>query len=351
MKFSAKLLNTGTTWRQVTSVAVALVMSAVALLPATANAAQITARSVTLSSSSPAAATATTTYSLTFTIPSTTTVQSFQAQACTTAIGTCTTPTGFSSSASTFSGAAVLSNGTWSVNTATSGALRATATGSTTTTATSKTISFGSVQNPTTANTSFYLRLTTYSDTAWATPIDTGTVGTSTTVAFVVNADVAESITFCVGVTASTSCVASGTSLTVAPNPLTTASISTGTSQMTAYTNAQSGYTITYLAGNFTSAVGGHTITAFPTTATASAIGTEQFGLRAAISSGSGSSVSAAYNTTDYAFNPGSATTIATAAGPVSANQYTVTYGANVAPTTESGAYSSTFNYVITGNF
>ena len=350
MKLKATSLISRTTWRKITSVATALVMGTAALLPVAANAAQITSRSVTISSSSPASSNATTTYGFTFTIPSSTTIQSFAAQACTTAIGTCTTPTGFSSSTSTFSGAGQLSTGTWTVNTGAAGSLRATSSGGTTS-AGSKTISFGSVQNPTTANTSFYLRLTTYSDTGFATPVDTGTVGTSTTVAMVVSADVAESITFCVGVTASTSCVASGTTLTLAPNPLTTASISTGTSQMTAYTNAQTGYTITYLAGNFTAAVGGHVITAFPTTATASAIGTEQFGLKAAISSGSGSTVAAAYNTANYAFNPSSATTIATATGPVNANQYTVTYGANVAPTTESGSYASTFNYVITGNF
>ena len=85
----------------IAAVGLLLVTMQAVLLPGNANAAQITARKLTLSSSSPSASNATTTYTFNFTVPSSTVLQSMQAQICTTASGACTTPTGFANASST----------------------------------------------------------------------------------------------------------------------------------------------------------------------------------------------------------------------------------------------------------
>lgn len=74
------------------------IFSALALLVSiffvpSAQAAQITARKLTLSSSAGAATSVT--YTFNFTVPSSTVLKSFQAQICTTASGSCTTPSGW----------------------------------------------------------------------------------------------------------------------------------------------------------------------------------------------------------------------------------------------------------------
>ncbi len=322
----------------------------------TVEAAQITSRKVTLSSSSPASSNATTTYVFSFILPSATTVLSFGAQACTTAIGTCTTPTGFSVSSSGVSAPTNLgSGGTWTVNTGTAGELRMSNASNTGSPSGTTTVTFTSVQNPTTANQSFYLRMTTYSGSSWSGVIDTGTVAASTATQFTVSADVAETLTFCVGGTWTTDCTdISGSTVTLSPNPLTTASVSTGTSTMAAATNGLTGFVITYTAGQFTcSSPCSHNFSnGYGTGGSGSAPGTEEFGLKAALTSGSGGAVLSPYDTANYAWNPTVTTDIANSGGnPVGLNRFTVTYSANVSPTTPYGSYSSTFNYICTPTF
>src|SRR5438132_941991 len=141
------------------------------LIPAEASAAQITVRKLTMSSGSNASSNATTTYTLNFTVPTTgTVVKSFSADACTTAVGSCTIPTGFSVSSSTISQPTNLGDAAgWTVNTATAGSLRLAKAGDVATPTGSQTVVFNNVQNPTTANSTFYLRMTTYSDATWTT--------------------------------------------------------------------------------------------------------------------------------------------------------------------------------------
>jgi hypothetical protein len=175
------------------------------LLASHAGAAQISLRKLAMSSGSNAGSNATTTYTFDFTTPTTgTIVKSFGAQACTTAVGTCTMPTGFASTASTLvSQPTGLGDGVgWTINTATAGELRITKTTDATTPTTPHVI-FNTVQNPTiTANTAFYMRMTTYSDAAWTTAIDTGTVAGAVTQTLTIGAQVAEILQFCVGTTA-----------------------------------------------------------------------------------------------------------------------------------------------------
>lgn len=122
------LQETGQITKRLVLIALTLLISLyslqVLLLPK-AYAAQITARKVTLSTSSPAASAATTTYTFSFTLPSATVLQSFDAVICTTASGACTTPTGFSVASSTLpSQPTNLGDAAgWTVSTATAGNL------------------------------------------------------------------------------------------------------------------------------------------------------------------------------------------------------------------------------------
>ncbi len=140
------------------------------------------------------------------------TVQGIQLQACTTAINSCTAP-----STSVFGSASYGSQTGWAgaVNfakdasgandcTAGTGVLclkRTDATAENNTTA--KTIVINSATNPNTANTTWFVRITTYTTSTWTAVsiVDQGTVAASTAQTLTVNATVAEVLAFCVGST------------------------------------------------------------------------------------------------------------------------------------------------------
>jgi hypothetical protein len=188
-------------------VALSLIVPALTLVAARkGDAAQITLRSLTISSAIPGATS--TTYSYAFTIPSNTNVQSMQFMACTTPVGTCTGPTGQNinqgsqqgtngfSSTTAFSRDAVGGGGCTPAN----NVLCIKRTQATNETG-AKTVAWNTQTNPTTANSTFYIRMTTYSDTAWATAVDSGTVAAAVVQTLTVNARVAEILQFCVGST------------------------------------------------------------------------------------------------------------------------------------------------------
>lgn len=346
----------GATLKRATMVLGASALVASSLLPAIASAAQITGRSVAVTSSSPAAANATTIYTFNFTVPTTgTAIKSFQAEACTNSIGACGAVTGFSATSSTVvTQPTNLGSATgWTVDAGTASKLRILNAANATNPSGAQTVVLNTVQNSTTANQTVYLRITTYSDAAWTTAIDTGTVAMSTTQLITVNADVAESLTFTTGVSGANcaAIAATGSSLTLSANPLSTGSVSTGTSLMCAATNATSGFNIQYLAGQFTNGTDDFA-NGYGVGGSASVPGTEEFGLKAALTSGSGGVVTAPYaGGTNYAFNPTVATNLASAAAPLTENIFTVTYSANVSNLTKPGSYSSVFNYICTGSF
>lgn len=118
---------------------------------------------------------------------------------------------------------------------------------------------------------------------------------------------------------------------------------------MTAGTNAPSGYTITVQGATLTS--GGNDITALATN-TASSPGSEQFGIRIDESGGSGV-VSAPYADTGYAYVATSSVTdiVATSATASAETTYSTRYLANIAALTEAGSYTTSHTYVATGNF
>ncbi|MBA3679552.1 hypothetical protein H0W80_05225 [Candidatus Saccharibacteria bacterium] len=330
-------------------------------LSSTAQAAQITSRKVTLGSSTPSAATS---YTLsTAALPTATAVQSLELVACTTASGACTLPSGFTSvgSATTGTTTGLGTNSGWTNNTATAGKLRITNTNAV---APSGVVSvpWTAVTNPSATNTTYYLRMNTYSDVAWSTLIDSGVIAVSTSTAIVVTASVDESLTFCTGTSGITSTSCSGaTGSSVALGTLTPSTSGTGTSQVGVTTNASSGYVITYNGVLPTS--GANTIASIGAGATSPAQGTSQFGMNlvantvpttfGATVAGAGSAVPvAAVNTTNqYSYTAGAATNVVSQGTADGFRFFTVSYLANVSGTQAPGTYTTTLTYVCTATF
>ncbi len=115
-------------------------------------------------------------------------------------------------------------------------------------------------------------------------------------------------------------------------------------------TNAPSGYTTTVKGATLTSGL--NTITAIGGTNTASSTGSEQFGIRLTASGGSGT-VTAPYAASGFAYAADASTTsqVASSSTTSATTTYSVRYLANIAGSTESGAYSATLTYVTTANF
>jgi len=313
-------------------------------VPITASATPVAARAVTIGNSAPSA---TTTYSFAITVPSSTAIQSASFTACTTASGACTTPAGFSVTGTTLTAQPTnLGSATgWTVNTATAGSLRLANASNATAPSSTQTVSFSGVTNPSATNATFYVRITTFSDATWATPIDTGTVASSTAGQITVTASVDETLTLTLA------------SATVALGTLSTSATGTGTTGITVATNAQTGYNLTYSGATLTS--GANTLTAL-STPTASAVNTKQFGLNlvsnsspavgAAVSGTGTGAATAGYNTANqFKFLTGD--TIASASAPTNSNTYTASYIANINGSTAAGLYSTVLTYIITANF
>lgn len=325
------------------------------------DAATITSRKVTLSNSAGAATGVSYTLS-TAALPTTATaVQSLKIEFCTTASGACSAPSGFSASSSTLasqpSGLGCASG--WTVNTADANELRITATCASTPSG-SVSVQWNSVANPTADNTTFYGRITTYSDTAWTTAIDgPSTAALSTAAQVTVSASIDETLTFCVYTGAN--CGAGGTSVNL--GTLSTSSTGTGTSKFDAATNGVGGYAVTYSGTTLTS--GGNTITAMGTqspngAATTSSTNTEQFGMNLRDNatpnigtdlSGSGTGTYGTnYGTVDN-FRHFTGDTIATASGATNSNTFTISYIANIGGASESGTYTTVMTFVCTATF
>lgn len=238
------------------------------LLIGDAHAAQITARSISISSAVPSATSVTYTYG--FTLPTSGNVQSIKFQACTTAVGTCTGPTaqninqGTEASRSGWSSATTFTrNGTGGGGCTPANNVLCLDRTAAVAESGAKTLGWNTQTNPSTANSTFFIRITTYSDTGWTTSVDAGTVASAVTQTLTVNAAVAEVLNFCIGATAvndATSSVAadctgvSGTSLNIGTLDTSTVNISpvntnggdnnNGVAMIR--TNAGSGATISY---------------------------------------------------------------------------------------------------------
>jgi hypothetical protein len=215
----------------------------------------------------------------------------------------------------------------------------------------------GNMTNPSTANLSYYLRITTYTGTDGATgAVDTGTVALSTAQPVQLTGVTPEILVFCVGTSIGPDCTSiSGNTIDFGDfSPVATRS---GTSVMQAQTNAANGYAITV--NGTTLASGVNTIPALAVQA-ASVIGTSQFGLNLRSNStpavgadvtGAGSGVySGNYAVADqYRFNSGDV--VATAAVPTNSNTFTSSYIVNIGGAQAAGVYTATMTYICTASF
>ena len=111
------------------------------------------------------------------------------------------------------------------------------------------------------------------------------------------------------------------------------------------------GYSL-YVQGDTLTRSGGGTIDAIGATPVASSLGTEQFGIRATVSGGTGAVASPYNHASNYGFNATAATqsTIGSASGP-STDTYFLRYLCNISAATEPGSYSATLTYTAVGSF
>ncbi len=117
-------------------------------------------------------------------------------------------------------------------------------------------------------------------------------------------------------------------------------------------TNANYGYTLYVQGDPVTQVSSNHVITSIGATPTASNPGTEQFGIRATISGGSGS-VSSPYNhASNYGYNGTSTTQSVIGSASGSSNDlYTIRYLCNIGFDTDAGAYATNLTYTAVGSF
>lgn len=161
-----------------------------------------------------------------------------------------------------------------------------------------------------------------------------------------VSGTVAESMTFTLG------------AVSVALGTLSSSAVTSGSHTVTLATNAASGLTLSYSGTTLT--FGANTITAM-STAAASSIGTEQFGINAKLNTTpavgaecSGTSPIAAAATgyatvNNFKFVTGE--TVISSAGGINSTSCTISYIANILGSTEAGGYTTTLTYNATANF
>lgn len=195
--------------RRIINISQASLLVAVLLFPmllmTRVEAAQLTSRSLSISSAVPSASA---NYTFSFTVAGTNDVEGLKFQACTTAVGTCSAPSGLSFTPATFGsqsgwqGATNFAKDGTGANDciASASVLCANRTDATAQTVTSRSITFNSVTNPSTTNTAFFVRVGTYTtNTYTASATDTGTVAAATVQTLTINANVAEVLNFCIG--------------------------------------------------------------------------------------------------------------------------------------------------------
>lgn len=113
--------------------------------------------------------------------------------------------------------------------------------------------------------------------------------------------------------------------------------------------NASNGYSMSLTGSTLT--VGSRTITPLAGTPTAATIGTEQFGLRLTVNSGTGSSTSP-YNTSLWAYDTANfPDQIATGNGDSITTVFGARYMANISALSEAGIYRATLTYIVTAMY
>lgn len=337
-------------------IVVALLLGAGPLCAASVQAAQITSRSLQLSSNKPGEHTVT--YGFDFTIPTAGSMDSVVIEFCGNSAlveDTCVAPwgldalnatfasqvglNGFIKSASSNVNTLVLSHAPGNVQSA--GAVSAT---------------FDNITNPTDAD-SYYVKIFTYPTTDGSGPYtDFGALAFSINAGFDVSAEVPPFLTFCQGITIDNFDCSTATGDQINLGELSSATASMGTSQLLMATNASSGYTVQVSGITMTS--GNNEIT--PMLDTFSHIGTSQFGINLVANTnpvvgqnatGPGSGAPIIQYGTVNRFRFQNNESIAKAINAQDYKKYTVSYLVNVAKGQAPGVYSTTLTYICVANF
>ncbi len=356
-----------------------------------ASAAQITARQLKLEKNSGvvnggsapsavggAGSVGTANHHFTFSIPTTASIRSFKFDYCTTASGTCTAPTDLTAASTTLGATVGLTSPT---RTAAVSAPYVTVTANPSATVQ---ITLDAIKNPSAINSTFFVRISTYTSSNATTGLtDTGVVAASTSRTLTVSGTMPEYLQFCTGeaitVTANIPDCSTATDGAIDfATEFSPSSTSVATSMMSAATNAISGYAITVTGTTLTS--GSNTIPAQGTSAIAAntSRGTSKFAINLVANTTTTSTpavgaalnpvsngtdlrglATAAYSTPDsYALDLTGATSIANSdnttpgsAVPTNPQAYTVTYIANVSGIQPPGTYVATLNYVCTPTY
>jgi hypothetical protein len=359
-----------------------------------ADAAQITSRSLKVSSSANGNTTtdiagntaapgsggngAQTTETFTFTPPTSGNISSIEFLYCTQALGTCTPPVGLDTS--TVSSVSGTDGAGWTIDSSTTAnnvrIKSASPVNLNGTTDLELKLGNGStgtdyIKNPTGDNTTFFVRITTFSDAGWTTVVDTGTVVSSTAQQVDITAKVQETLNLSVGTTPTDP--GSGCAAFSDTGALALGDSNGVLDYMTAYaansyfrlsTNAAGGTKILYSGDALKS--GSNVIDSIGSAGDVSQVGTEQFGLGIDSSDtqgGFGYSFSVLSPTSPYgaangvlgdpgvtfAFDTNSVTTpveIASAATVVPCDTGSVRYLGNIDTTTPPGINTTKITYI-----
>jgi len=392
--------------KRLLSTALMVSVMLVQFIPASpAGAAQITTRSLTLkgngTNTNGSAPGAVVDHLFNFTVPNAGggVVKSIKFEYCTAAAdvgaATCTTPNGLLTTSATLSNATGDGSGGFTLNNTANGAPYLTRSAETAIPA-GTTLSFqlDNVKNPTDTTATptvltqtFFVRITTYtSEDTLSGKVDGGTVAASTNNGIDLKGTMPESLVFCTGKTVPLTatvpqvpdCTAANVSEVKFNQLFSPTETATATSQMSASTNAGSGYSITVNGPTLTS--GSNTITAMANT-DQTMHGVSQFGLnlRANTTASStvaiGSEVSLASNGTNYkgqaltgyntvdrfkynnttgqniVANSGYKDGVSEELGGTDAQIFTVSYVVNVPGSQPAGDYSTTLTYICTPTF
>jgi hypothetical protein len=350
------------------------------MVPSATLAAEIEPRSVTLGSS---AASAVTTYSFSFKPGTTGNIGAIEFQICDDPVQAdpCNNASGSSGFSFTSNGASIQSQSGISGFTAGSGTPPAptantfwitNGTPQNVNSSTTVTVTLQNVLNPSVANSEYWARISTFSNSAGSAGVDYGAEAVSTANQITVNGTMPESLVFCVG-TSGTTCASGGsqiTGTTVNLGTFSPASTNSGTSVMSASTNAGSGYIITVNGTTLTS--GSNTIAAMGTQSANSATcspsctsspGTSQFGSN--VVSNTSPSVGAGVTPTGAGDNGAgfggydtansfrffNGDTVASSSTVSNSQVFTNSYIVNVGGSQAAGLYSSTLTYICTATF
>lgn len=230
---------------------VLFIVTSSALRMATLQAGTFTDASLTISDSR--AGNVATNYDFAFTTTATTAINQVDITFCTTATGACTAPTGMDVGASPVLDSDNLAGtGRTTTNPTDNNTIRVVVTSPASQSTQAVTMNFTGITNPTEANSTFYARVVTYSDTG-STEIDSIALGAAVldATSIAVTADVASTFTFAVA--AATTGVVNGANITVTDTTDTTIPfgvLAAGSEKVAAhdvsvYTNANNGYTVT----------------------------------------------------------------------------------------------------------